>query len=569
MPTIKQRVCEPIARQFPTGIPEFLIGVYAARGISRAAELRHELSLLLDPALLGGIDRAAQLLGQSVIEQRHITVAGDYDCDGATGSAVGVRGLRMLGAQNVDFIVPNRFVHGYGLSPALVDAMPASTEVIVTVDSGVSSVEGVAHAKLKGKTVIITDHHLPGDYLPAADAIVNPNLKDDPFPSKMLAGVGVMFYVLVATRRYLRQLGYYADRPMPHLETLLDLVALGTVADLVPLDHNNRILVAQGLRRIRNGQACEGVKALVGNSRCNINTLVASDFAFSVAPKLNAAGRIENMSIGVQTLLCDNPQEARAMAETLDGINKERREMQATMVSQAEVLVETTLNDSSLGVVVFDTKWHAGIVGLVASKLKETLHRPVFAFAPAGEGSLEVRGSGRSIPGFHLRDALALIDARNPGLIPKFGGHAMAAGLSLLAERIPEFAKAFDAVAAELLTAEMLESVIYTDGPLPVGSLTLETAQQVREAGPWGQGFPEPVFEGDFDVVDFRVVGEKHVKYVLADTRNGSHVEGIHFFGYTHQDPPARVHLAFEMSVNEFRNEFSVQLLIRALQPID
>lgn len=567
MAVLKRREVQGQPSGWPETVSPTLQRVYAARGVLSPTDSERNLSGLISPWLLGDIEKAAKIIGDAIIHNRKITIAGDYDCDGATGSAVAVRGLRILGGKLVNFIVPNRFVHGYGLSPALVDDMANPPDLIVTVDSGVSSTEGVAHAKDKGMQVVVTDHHLPGEVLPEADAIVNPNLKGDPFPSKMLAGVGVMFYVLLAVRSYLRRSGFYGTGPLPDLMPVLDLVALGTVADLVPLDRNNRILVQAGLERIRNGQACVGLQALLESSKRPVQTLVASDIAFSVAPRLNAAGRLENMSLGVMTLISDDPQEAQRLVAQLEEINQSRKDMQAEMVATAEEMVAKTQTDSSLGVVVFDKKWHAGVVGLVASKLKENLHRPVIAFAPAGENSDEVRGSGRSIPGFHLRDALAVVDARNPGLMPKYGGHAMAAGLSLKTADIDRFAAAFDTVVSELITEEMLEANILTDGALLPGELNLGFAHELRQAGPWGQAFPEPVFEGVFDVVDHKVLGEKHLKLVLADVRDGSQVDAIYFFGYHGEPPPGQVQLAFELSVNVWRDRESLQLIVRHLEP--
>jgi single-stranded-DNA-specific exonuclease len=565
--TIRRRTVSATSAAWPQHVHPVLQRIYAARGIENPSDIEHRLARLLNPNLLGGMDVAVDILIKSIQANKRITVAGDYDCDGATGAAVAVRGLRLLGATDVHFIVPDRFVHGYGLTPELVNAMDPGTEVIVTVDSGTSSFSGVKAAKEKGLTVVITDHHLPGEGLPIADAIVNPNLDGETFPSKMLAGVGVMFYLLIAMRGEMRNRGIFLDAG-PDLSTLLDLVALGTVADLVPLDFNNRILVDAGLRRIRSGQGNAGIKALMEIAELPPERLIASNIAFGIAPRLNAAGRLENMSLGVETLLSDDLGQARVMVRQLDAINKERKEMQAEMVNEAERMVATAEHIDSIGVVVFDPSWHAGVVGLVASKLKENLHRPVIAFAPAGEGSDEVRGSGRSISGFHLRDALAVVDAKNPGLMPKFGGHAMAAGLSLKMADVPRFAKAFDEVATKMLDEETLQAVLFTDGELPAGHINIHMAYYLREAGPFGQGFPEPMFDNEFEVVAWRTLGAKGISLALKDPRDGAVVSGTMFFADGNIPPPTKVRAAFEIQINTWMERDSLKLLIRHLEPI-
>lgn len=565
--TIKRRPLAGEPAKWPSSVPSVMQRIYAARGVLEPSGVSQRLAQLHSPSLLGGIERAAEILGQAILEDRRIMVAGDYDCDGATGSATAVRGLKLLGAKHVDFIVPNRFLHGYGLSPALVEAMQPAPEVIVTVDSGVSSIEGVAAAKAKGITVVVTDHHLPGDTLPDADVIVNPNLKGDEFPSKMLAGVGVMFYTLLATRRYLKERQVWFDQPVPDLTVLLDLVAIGTVADLVPLDQNNRILVEAGLRRIRSGHACVGLMTLIESARRDHRHLVASDIAFAIAPRLNAAGRLEDMRLGVLTLLCQDAALARRYVEQLEAINADRRERQASMVADAEEMVLSTQASDAIGVVVYNPTWHAGIVGLVASKIKENLHRPVIAFAPAGEDSDEVRGSARSIPGFHLRDALALIDANYPGLILKFGGHAMAAGLSLKAADVERFTALFDQVARTTIDSEQLNAVLYTDGELEPGYICLEFAKYVQECGPWGQGFPEPVFENEFYCANWTVMAERHLRLELVDPRDGTQVQGVYFNSYTGSPPPERFRAAYDLSINRWNDRESLQLIIRHLMP--
>lgn len=565
-----------LRRRVPKGTPEgwsetvhpVLRQIYASRGVLTPADADHRLARMLAPHQLGGMERAVELLAEAIRADWRILIAGDYDCDGATGTAVAVRGLRMLGAKDVAYAVPNRFVHGYGLSPALVESLWPRPQLIVTVDNGVASVAGVAAAQALGIRVIVTDHHLPGEQLPAADAMVNPNLAGDAFPSKALAGVGVMFYLLLALRAKLREQGAFAGGE-PDLSVLLDLVALGTVADLVPLDYNNRVLVEAGLKRIRTGRACAGISALVEAGRRSLATLCASDLGYAVGPRLNAAGRLEDMRLGVECLLTDDAAIARRYAEQLSSINQERRELQAAMVAEAEVMVARAADTDAVGVALFEPSWHAGVVGLVASKLKERLHRPVIAFAPASEDNAgELRGSGRSIAGFHIRDALAAIDARQPGLIERFGGHAMAAGLSLKAQDFDRFAAAFDAVAREWLDEERLEAVLYTDGELPPGAATLELARQLRYGGPWGQAFPEPVFDNEFLCSGWKVMGETHLRLTLSDPRDGSLHDAVMFGAYTGQPPPSRLRAAYELTINDWQGRESPRLLLRYFEPL-
>jgi single-stranded-DNA-specific exonuclease len=549
-------------------IPEVIQRIYVSRGVATLTETEVALTKLLPPSLLGGIDNAAALLAQAIMNQRSIMIAGDYDCDGATGTSVAYRGLRMLGCEHLRFSIPNRFRHGYGVSPELVADMQPTPDLIVTVDSGTSSVDGVRAAKLRGVQVVITDHHLPPDVLPDADAIVNPNLVGDPFPSKMLAGVGVMFYVLMATCRHLRIANWFTtQRPEPSLITLLDLVAVGTVADLVPLDANNRLLVEVGLRRIRAGRCSPGLLALIQNARCDYRQLSSTDIAFNIAPRINAAGRLEDMRVGVLCLTCDDPLQAGHYAQELETINTARKDRQAEMLGEAQQMLVDTDVGSAFGVVVFNDAWHSGIVGLVASKLKESLHRPVVALAPGSEGSTELRGSCRSIPGFHLRDALALVDARHPGLMKKFGGHAMAAGLSLDQAGVEVFKTAFDAVAREWLTEDLLNATILTDGELQPEQLSVDFATYLAQWGPWGQAFPQPCFAGTFEVYDYRVLKDIHLKLTLIDPRSGVYVEAIYFSGYQGTPPPDRVRLAYELSINEFRDHRNLQLMVRHLAP--
>ncbi|HTC28076.1 single-stranded-DNA-specific exonuclease RecJ [Dyella sp.] len=545
--------------------------IYAARGVFSPDQAEHRLNRLLSPQQLGGIERAVALLGEAIRDDASIIIAGDYDCDGATGTAVAIRGLRLLGAKRVDYVVPNRFVHGYGLTPELIASLPPHAQLVVTVDNGVASVAGVAAAKARGMKVIVTDHHLPGEQLPMADAIVNPNLHDDGFPSKALAGVGVMFYVLLALRAHMREHGGFASNAEPDLSSLLDLVALGTVADLVPLDFNNRILVEAGMKRLRSRRGCAGITALIEASQRAVSTACTSDLGYAVGPRLNAAGRLEDMRLGVECLLTDDPAQARRYAELLSSINQERRDLQAAMVAEAEVMVASAahVDAQTLGVTLFEPSWHAGVVGLVASKLKERLHRPVIAFAPAGEDDPDhLRGSARSISGFHIRDALAAVDARHPGLIERFGGHAMAAGLSLRTTDYPRFAEAFDAVAREWLNEEQLQAVLYTDGEMPAGMFTLDMARLLRFAGPWGQAFPEPVFENRFECFSWKPMGERHLRLSLRDPRDDGLYEAVMFNAYDGKPPPALLRAAYELTINDWQGRESPRLLLRHIESV-
>jgi single-stranded-DNA-specific exonuclease len=563
----RRREAETAPSGWPGHIHPVIQRIYAARGVCTPDGVEHRLARLLPPTLLGGMDRAVAVLMEAIANDRHIVVAGDYDCDGATGTAVAVRGLRLLGARHVAHVVPNRFVHGYGLSEALVASLQPSPDLIVTVDNGIASVAGVAAARARGIGVLITDHHLPGDALPDADAIVNPNLADDGFPSKALAGVGVMFYLLLSLRAALRDAGQFTQGE-PDLGALLDLVALGTVADLVPLDFNNRVLVEAGLKRMRAGKACAGITALIEASGRSLATIAATDLAFAIGPRLNAAGRLEDMSLGVACLLTDDVGIARRYADQLSGINQERREMQAGMVEEAERMVARAAHVDAVGVALFDDGWHPGIVGLIASKLKEKLHRPVLAFAPAGDDTDELRGSARSIPGFHIRDALAEIDAKHPGLILRFGGHAMAAGLSLQARDFDRFAAAFDAAARRHLDDDHLQALVHTDGELDYRDHTLDLAKQLRHAGPWGQAFPPPVFEARFECASWKPMGSRHLRLQLRHTQGGAPLEAVMFNCYEGTPPPARMRVAYELSVNDWQGRESVRLLLTHMEAV-
>ena len=560
----------PAHGPWPDSVPPVLQRIYAARGVTTPGQGELKLARLLPPESLGRAPAAAALLADAIARDRRILVVGDFDCDGATGTAVAVRGLRLLGARHVDYQVPHRVIHGYGLSPALVEELgPRAPDLVLTVDSGIACHAGIAAAKARGWSVLVTDHHLPGDTLPDADAIVNPNLAGDPFPSKALAGVGVVFYLLLALRRHLREAGAFGNGE-PDLSCLLDLVAVGTVADLVPLDYNNRLLVSAGLRRLRQGLCQPGLRALAEAAGKDLATLTAGDIGFGLAPRLNAAGRLEDMALGIECLLCDDPGRARELATVLDRINAERRDRQQQMVDVAETLVARLPAVNGAPPVVCclrDEDWHPGVVGLVASRLKDRLHRPVLAFAPAEPGSPLLKGSARSIPGLHIRDVLAAVDAKHPGLIERFGGHAMAAGLSLPADSFEAFRGAIEAQVAGLLTPELLLSELASDGELSADELGRALADQLRLAGPWGQGFPEPVFDGVFTVLQARALGERHLKMSLKPEQGGVPLPAIHFGGWTGAPPPARIHVAYQLEPDDWNGRRGVQLLVRHWTP--
>ena len=536
--------------EWPTHWPTLLRRLHAARG-SDARTAMPRLADLLPFDGLEGIDAAVELLRHAIACDAHVVVVGDFDCDGATACAVGVRGLRMLGAKHVSHAVPNRTVHGYGLTPGLVDELAAlQPDLLVTVDHGIACHAGIQAAKVRGWQVLVTDHHLPGPTLPPADAIVNPNQPGDGFASKALAGVGVMFYLLLALRA---RLGVQAD-----LAALLDLVAVGTVADMVPMDANNRALVGAGLRRLRAGQGCVGLRALVEVSGRRDATLSTADIGFAIGPRINAAGRLEDMGIGIECLLTDDAMQARELAAILHGINDERRVLQADMQDVAEAKLDGI--DAAHAACLFDPDWHPGVVGLVASKVKERLHRPAIAFAPAEPDSDVLRGSARSITGFHIRDALALVDARHPGLIPRFGGHAMAAGLSLARDAFPAFRDAFVQVALEWLSQEMLTDALHSDGELDAADFAIDTAIALRDGGHWGQGYPEPLFDGVFAVLGWRIVGERHLKLELGI--GSKRLNAIQFGGWEGDPPPARVRIAYRLVPDDYRGGDAIQLVV-------
>jgi single-stranded-DNA-specific exonuclease len=556
----------------PAELPAVLRRVYAARGIDDPGQLDTAVERLLPPERLGGLAHALDLLEQALVEDQRIVVVGDFDADGATSTALMVRALRSMGAQQVSYLVPNRFHFGYGLTPEIVAvAAQKHPDLLITVDSGISCLAGVAAARAQGMRVLVTDHHLPGARLPEADAIVNPNLPGDGFPSKNLAGVGVAFYVMAALRARLRDKGWFAACGLaePNLASLLDLVALGTVADVVPLDHNNRVLVEQGLRRIRAGRCVPGITALLTVAGRNPARTVASDLGFAAGPRLNAAGRLEDMALGIECLLADDPKVAQHMARQLDQLNRERREIEADMQAQALGSLETLhLEDGGLhtGLCVYDPGWHQGVIGILASRLKDRFHRPVIAFADAGNG--EIKGSARSVPGLHIRDCLEAVNARHPGLIRKFGGHAMAAGLSLAERDFSVFQALFDAEVSRHLSADDLHGVIHSDGELAAAELTLELAETLRLAGPWGQHFPEPLFDGRFVVASQRVVGGAHLKLTVRPVNADMPIDAIYFgavAGGLGDLAGREVQLAYRVDANEFRGLRSLQLVVEHL----
>lgn len=569
-----QRRPEPDLSLLPDSIPAILKRIYINRGITDVAQLETSALGLHSYQKLGGIDKAVELLFQAIEEKKRIIVVGDFDADGATSSALSVLALRMLGSNNVDYLVPNRFEDGYGLSPEVVDqALELGAEMIMTVDNGVSSIEGVRYAKENGITILVTDHHLPGQVLPDVDAMVNPNLESCAFPSKALAGVGVAFYLMMALCVYMRKQNWFAQQGMqePKLMELIDLVALGTVADVVPLDENNRILVHQGLQRIRAGKARPGIQALIEVAKRDARRLVASDFGFALGPRINAAGRLDDMSFGVELLMSNNIHAARRMASELDGLNQTRKEIEEGMKQEAMAFCERLQfgenSELPYGLALFQRDWHQGVIGILASRIKEKFHRPVIAFADGGEGT--IKGSCRSIPGLHMRDALDFIDTQNPGLIIKFGGHAMAAGLTIKEQDFERFCRLFDDVVKKELDEAALKGVIMSDGELKPEEFSMHIAEQLRSGGPFGQAFPEPIFDGEFKVLHQKLVGEKHLKLMLEPLHKGHPtnvmIDGIAFNVDLRRWPDASVktvRLAYKLDVNEFRGNQSLQLMI-------
>ena len=561
------------APNLPDSLHPILRRVYAARAVTEERELDYSLQAMLPFHALGGIADAAALLADALARNRRILIVADYDVDGATGCALAIRGLRQMGAGEIDYIVPSRFEFGYGLTPELVEvATERAPDLIVTVDNGISSLDGVRLAREKGMDVLITDHHLPGAQLPAANVIVNPNLSGDPFPSKNLAGVGVMFYVLIALRTRLRELDWFNGSGLsePNLADLLDLVALGTVADVVALDRNNRILVSQGLARIRAGRCVPGIRALLRQANRPLATLSATDLGFVVGPRLNAAGRLSDMSRGIECLLSDDEDQVMEMALTLDGLNRERRNIQQEMHELASVeLIEQQDNGGMpAGLCLYHESWHQGVVGIVASRIKEQWHRPVIAFARDSDGRL--KGSARSISGVHIRDVLELISAGHPGLIIKFGGHAMAAGLTVAEQGFERFRHLFEQEVFRVLGTNDPVATILSDGELSEGDLGIPLAEEITRGGPWGQGFPEPMFDGVFELAERRIVGESHLKMRLRYPLVGSEFDAIAFntvdSGWPQQ--VEQVRLAYRLDINDFQGRRRLQFIVEHVEPL-
>lgn len=572
---IRRRETNPQAEWSGADLHPLLARVYAGRGVANAAELELGLAHLILPNELLNADRAAVLLADALAADEHILVVGDYDADGATSTALALDALRAFGCRHVSYLVPNRFEYGYGLTREIVELAIANgaPDVIVTVDNGISSIDGVLAARDAGIRTLITDHHLAGNVLPDADVIVNPNQPDCGFPSKNLAGVGVIFYIMLALRAELRSREWFATRKEPNLAQFTDLVALGTVADVVPLDRNNRIMVAAGLQRIRKGQARPGIMALLEVASRSPLNVVASDLGFAVGPRINAAGRLDDISVGIECLLQKDQANARQLAAELHQKNQDRRLIEADMQQQALQLLDelaVEAEDSPVAMTLYRPDWHQGVIGILASRIKDRLHRPTIAFADGDAG--EMKGSARSIAGIHIRDILDAVATRHPGMILKFGGHAMAAGLSIPREAYAAFHEAF--VAEVSLHAEevLLQAVVDSDGELAPDEFNLELAEALRFAGPWGQHFPEPVFDGVFDIINQRLVGEKHLKLVLSHPDSAQLLDVIAF----NVDPQvwpnpglSRVHLAYRLDVNEFRGRRSVQLVAEHLRPLE
>lgn len=554
-------------------LPDILKRIYAGRGITDPAELTLTLDQLLPPTRLSGIGEAADLLADAIEGEARVLIVGDFDADGATSCAMAVTVLQQMGLREVAYLVPNRFEFGYGLTPEIVEMAAAQMpDLIVTVDNGISSIEGVSAAQAMGISVLITDHHLPGQVLPTADVIVNPNQPGCPFPSKALAGVGVMFYVLSALRAALRSRGWFNAEGIeePNLGDALDLVALGTVADVVPLDRNNRILVASGLARIRSGRARPGIEALFEVAGRDHHSASASDLGFIVGPRLNAAGRLDDMSIGIECLLAESSAAARGFAEKLHQLNRERRDIEQSMQEDALTQLQTLELETTelpFAMTLYDPNWHQGVIGILASRIRERIHRPTLVFADAGEGLL--KGSGRSITGLHLRDVLDQVATRHPGLLTKFGGHAMAAGLTLAKDDLERFRQALEDTVADALGHTPPEQTEESDGGLAPGDFGLPLADELSRGGPWGQHFPEPLFDGQFDVRSHRIVGEKHLKLTLD-------VEGVEIAGIAFNidveewlaAPLRKMGALYRLDVNEYRGERSAQLVIQSFWPI-
>ena len=552
--------------------------LYRSRHIKNANQLDRTLNAMHHPNLMSGVDVAVEHLFEAYQKQQNIVIVGDFDADGATSTALAVLALRQLGFANVTYLVPNRFEQGYGLSVAVAqEALALGVELLMTVDNGVSSHEGVAFLKAQGVKVIVTDHHLPPETLPNADAIVNPNLAHCGFPSKNLAGVGVTFYLMLALRAKFRELGLFDAKNQPNFTELLDLVALGTVSDVVPLDQNNRILVYQGIARIRAERCRCGIRALAEVAKRDVTRFVAADLGFSIGPRLNAAGRLDNMSVGVELLLAENMETARALALELDGLNQARKEIEQGMKLEALTICQNLFANATAleteipyAIVLYQSDWHQGVLGILASRIKDQFHRPVIAFAQDQAGIL--KGSARSIPGLHIRDMLERVYSQHPDLILKFGGHAMAAGLSIPESRFDDFRQIFNQTVSELLVEDQLQGTIWTDGELNANLLNLATAETLRQGGPWGQAFPEPLFDGEFKILQQRLVGEKHLKMMVEPKLGGPLLDAIAFNVDTRYYPDLSVKTArfvYKLDINEFRGNRDVQLLVDYIEPLE
>jgi single-stranded-DNA-specific exonuclease len=569
-----------ITRKVPADTPllhphPLLNRIYNARGVTSISELDYDLTRLLPYDSLKGIQPAVECLVQALQEQQRVLIVGDFDADGATSTALAVLTLKSLGLKNISYLIPSRFAFGYGLSPEIVAVaikQQPPPQLIITVDNGITSIDGVREAKASGIKVLITDHHLPGDELPEADAIINPNQHGDKFLSKNLAGVGVIFYLMIAVRSRLRDIDWFNSQniPVPNLARFLGLVALGTVADVVNLDHNNRILVAQGLQHIRSGRCCMGIRALLAITKRNLENILASDLGFAVAPRINAVGRLDDMSIGVECLLTEDVERARSIAKQLDALNNERREIEEDMRHQAtRILDDLQLQqDLPFGLCIFEETWHQGVLGILASRLKDKLHRPVIAFTAISE--TEIRGSARSIASVHMRNVLNKISLQNPGLITRFGGHAMAAGLSLDRESYEMFAQVFAEEVEKHVVLTDLDGCVYTDGGLSSEYFSIATAELLRDSGPWGEGFPEPAFFNEFILVNQRLVGQKHLKLTLRLLEADQEVDAICFNVNTNIWPNfrfAKAKIVYRLGVNEYMGRRSLQLVVDELMP--
>ena len=563
----------PDGINLPDSIHPVLKRIYASRNIKSSEDLDYSLGSLIPYEELGGIDDAVILLQEMITQKKRILIVADFDADGATSCALAIRGLTAMGAEDVIYVVPNRFEHGYGLSPKIVDvALDHDPDLIVTVDNGISSISGVAHAKKNGIKVLITDHHLPGDKLPSADVIINPQLKEDKFPSKNLAGVGVIFYILLALRAKLKAENWFDEKNIkyPNLANLLDLVALGTISDLVPLDKNNRTMVAHGLKLMRKNKSKAGILAILNQSGRQLSTLTSGDLSFAIAPRLNAAGRLTDMSLGIECLLTDDKENATEMAKKLNQLNIERRQIQDNMEEQALAEFEKYLQDTSRkiphGICIYNQNWHQGVVGILAAKIKEKFNRPVIVFAQECQGIL--KGSARSITELHIKDVFDEIARLYPELILTFGGHAMAAGLTIEESQFDRFSDVFNKVVDRYISSDSLEDQCLTDGELSGDDFSLPLALAIQNAGPWGQSFPEPIFVGQFKILDKRVVGESHLKLKL-QSRNNNTLDAI-AFNMTDDDWPSKLEQitsTYRLGINNYRGHSQIQLFIEHIEP--